>query len=162
MKEGVVRVGTILVPTDFSENAQRAFEVAYDLARQCGAGLHVLHVQDEGTLRTAVKENLLTPESTDEQLSQAVGELIEGRISTMLAGLDRSEVNIVRAFRRGVPASVVIGYAAEVKADLVVVGLRGVGLTEKIRAAVVGSVADNVIMKSPCPVVVVRIDHGKR
>lgn len=38
---------TLLVAVDFSENAEAAFEVAYDLARDLHAKLFVLHVQDE-------------------------------------------------------------------------------------------------------------------
>jgi nucleotide-binding universal stress UspA family protein len=49
-------INTILVPTDFSENAHVAFETACDLALQLGAKLHVLHVQDESALRVAIKE----------------------------------------------------------------------------------------------------------
>lgn len=77
---------TILVPTDFSPNAQLAFERAYELACQLHAKLYVLHVQDESTLRTAVKEGLLDNFSSDEELQNEVSRLIQMRLSELLAG----------------------------------------------------------------------------
>jgi nucleotide-binding universal stress UspA family protein len=154
-----MRIATILVPTDFSPNAQVAFKRAWDLARQTGAKLYVLHVQDEGTLRTAVKEGLLTEGWTQEVLEAQVGLLIDRRFSEMLAGADPLEVTVERATRRGDPKSVIIEFAGEISADIIVVGLSGVGAMEKLLAAVFGSVAERVIRKAPCPVVVVRLDH---
>ncbi len=146
---------TILVATDFSENAQRAFERAHDLARQLGAKLYVLHAQDESALRTAIKEGLLREDSTDEQLQQAVAQLTEERFSEMMAGIDPSEVAVEHLARRGDPKKIISEFASEIDADLVVVGRRGTSLID----LVLGSVADSVIRTSPCPVIVVRRDH---
>jgi nucleotide-binding universal stress UspA family protein len=146
---------TILVATDFSENAQRAFERACDLARQLGAKLYLLHVHDESALRTAIREGLLREDSTDDQLQQAVAQLTEERFSQMMAGTDTSEVKIECLARRGDPKSIISNLAREIGADLVVVGRRGKGLID----LVVGSVTDCVIRNSPCPVLVVRRDH---
>jgi nucleotide-binding universal stress UspA family protein len=146
---------TILVAMDFSENARRAFQRAYDLAAQLGAKLYLLHIQDENTLRTAIREGLLRDDSTDEQLQQAVRELNEQRFSKLLEGADTSKVAIEHLTRRGDPKSAINEFAREINADLVAVGRRGVSL----RDLVVGSVADSVIRNSPCPVLVVKRDH---
>jgi nucleotide-binding universal stress UspA family protein len=53
----------------------------------------------------------------------------------------------------------IAAYAQELGADLVVVGRRGAGLIDEMRAAVIGSVTANVIRKAPCPVMVVRREH---
>ena len=155
-------IKTILVPTDFSEHAQRAFERAYDLCSQLGAKLYLLHVQSGGALRVAVQEGLLDGASTDEEVERAVEELTERRFSEMLVGLDRSQVAIEYTSRRGDADTVIIEYAKEIDADLIVVGRRGAGLIEDVRAAVLGSVASSLIKKSPCPVLVVRREHKTR
>ncbi len=155
-------IKTILVPTDFSEHAQRAFERAFDLAAQLGAKLYLLHVQTESFLRTAVKEGLLDGASTDEELQDAVSQLIEERFSQTLCAVDHSQVAIEHTSRRGDPDAVILAYAEEVGADLVVVGSRGAGFIDEMRAAVIGSVTGSVIRKSPCPVMVVRREHGGR
>jgi universal stress protein A len=150
---------TILVPTDFSENAQVAFEKAYDLALQLKAKLHVLHVQDESNLRVAIKEGLLSAQSTDQQLQEAVERLTEDRFSKLLAGVDRSQIEIEHLSRRGDSDSVIIAYAKKINADIVVIGRRGAGTVGTFISVVLGSVAEAVIRKSPCPILVVRRDH---
>ncbi|MEK6408963.1 MAG: universal stress protein [Acidobacteriota bacterium] len=153
-----VMIKTILVPTDFSEHAQRAFERASDLARQLDAKLYLLHVQTGSDLRIAVREGLLAGTSTDEEVHKAVEQLTEQRFST-LCGADPSQLPIEHTCRRGEPGAVIVAYAKEIGADLVVVGRRGAGLLEEMREAVIGSVTENVIKKSPCPVMVVRREH---
>src|SRR5438093_11767786 len=69
-QDGPMSIKTILVPTDFSEHAQRAFERACDLAGQVGAKVYLLHVQTESALRTAIKEGLVDGASTDEELKE--------------------------------------------------------------------------------------------
>jgi nucleotide-binding universal stress UspA family protein len=60
---------------------------------------------------------------------------------------------------RGDPNATIVEYALDNKADLMVVGLRGSGGINKVRASLLGSVAQAMIRKSPCPVLVVRPDH---
>src|SRR5215471_12174722 len=153
-------IKTILVPTDFSEHAQRALERASDLAEQLGAKLHLLHVQTEGALRTALKEGLLGATSTDEEIYEAVEQLIQERISQAKCGIDRSRIVVEHCSRRGEPGAVIPAYAEEIGADLVVLGRRGAGLIDEVKAAVIGSVTASVIRRSPCPVMVVRREHG--
>ncbi len=155
-------VNTILVPTDFSEHAQRAFERACDLAGQLGAKLFLLHVQTESALRIAIKEGLFAHCSTDEEIQNAVEQLIGQRFSKTLSGVDTSNLAIEQTSRRGDPGVLIPAYAQEIGADLVVVGRRGAGLIEDMRVAVIGSVTESVIRKSPCPVMVVRREHQNR
>jgi nucleotide-binding universal stress UspA family protein len=152
-------IKTILVPTDFSENSRVAFARALDLSRQLGAKLYLLHVQDETTLRTAVKEGLLREDSTDEMLEAEVARLTEQRFEQMLSGHDLSGVHVERVTRRGEGEFTISRFARDIDAGMVVVGLRGAGLIGMLRSAVMGSVAESVIKKSPCPVLVVRLDH---
>ena len=147
----------ILVPVDFSENSQVAFEAAYDLALQLGAKLCVLHVQDESTLRIAIKEDLLGQCSTDEELQAAVERLTEERLSKLLSSVDISKVAIEHTSRRGDSDREIVAYAREIEADMLVMGRRGASII----STVLGSVTESVIKKSPCPVLVVRLEHKK-
>jgi universal stress protein A len=152
-------IKTILVPTDFSEHAQRAFERACDLAAQIGAKLYLIHVQTESALRTAIKEGLLGEASTDEEVLTTVSQLIEERFSHTLSAVDHAQISIEHISRRGDPDAVIPAYAEEIGADLIVIGRRGAGFMDEVRAAVIGSVTEGVIRKSPCPVMVVRREH---
>jgi nucleotide-binding universal stress UspA family protein len=146
-----MRIGRILVPTDFSENSQAAFERAYALARQLKVKLYVLHIQDGSVLRTAIKEELLCADSTDEQLQASVQELIAQRFSEMTAGLDRSELDTECQSRRGYPKPAIVNYAEEINADMVVIGMRGVTAMSIVTSAALGSVAEYVLRRSPAP-----------
>jgi len=157
-----MRITKILVPTDFSENAQAAFENACDLARQLGAKLYLLHIQDGSVLRTAIKEELLRADSTDEQLQASVQELVAERFSEMMAGLDRSELDIEWLSRRGYPKAAIVHYAREINADMVVIGMRGITAMSMIASAALGSVAEYVLRRSPCPTLVVRLEHRRQ
>jgi nucleotide-binding universal stress UspA family protein len=151
------RIQTILVPTDFSDNAQAAFDYALRLAQQLSADLHVLHVQDESTLRLAVKEGLLETGTTDEQLQTATDQLIAMRFSALLAGTGASGVNLAQARRRGHAHLETIEYAKEIDADLLVIGRRGLSAMTTIASALLGSVAERLLKHSPIPVLVVRL-----
>ncbi|HWO00143.1 MAG TPA: universal stress protein [Blastocatellia bacterium] len=154
-----MRIENILVPTDFSENAQAAFEKACDLARQLGAKLYLLHIQDGSALRVAIKEELLSADSTDEQLQVTVQQLIAERFSEMSAGIDRSQVSIECISRRGNPKAGIVHYAEEIDADMVVIGMRGITAMSMVTSAALGSVAEWVLRRSPCPTLIVRTEH---
>jgi nucleotide-binding universal stress UspA family protein len=156
-----MKIEKILVAIDFSEYSQAAFEQAYVLVRQLGAKLYVLHVQDESTLRTAIKEGLLQADGSDEELQTAVRQLIEMRFAAALAGKSYSDVPMEHLSRRGDPKATLVQYAGEIDADLVVVGRRGVTAMSTIASVVLGSVAEYVIRHSPCPTLVVRTGHRR-
>lgn len=148
---------TLLVAVDFSENAEAAFDVAYDLARDLGSKLFVLHVQDENVLRTAIREDLFDDCATDEELEAAVKKLNEDRLATLLARAEPQELDIKHFSQRGDPKAVIVEWAINTNAYLLVVGRRGVSLIDRV----VGHVTDSVIRKSPCPVVIVRREHKR-
>ncbi len=155
-----MRITSILVPTDFSENSQIAFDVAYDLAGQIGAKVYLLHIQDENTLRTAVKEDLFRSNSTDQQLKQSVKDLIAQRFSEMTAGLKRLDVVVECLSRRGYPKTAIVRFAKEINADLIVIGMRGITAMSMLTSVALGSVAEWVLRRSPCPTLVVRLEHS--
>jgi nucleotide-binding universal stress UspA family protein len=152
-------IQTILVPTDFSKNANVAVEKGCELARQLGAKLYLLHAQDESTLRTAIKEELFDADATDEVLQARIRQMVEARFSELLATLNHTDLEIQSLSLRGDPKSLITQYASEIKADLVVIGMRGVTAASRIVSAVIGSVTEYVMRSSPCPTLVIRLDH---
>jgi nucleotide-binding universal stress UspA family protein len=131
---------TILVATDGSERARKAAEYAVDLAAQYDATVHAIfvvdtHLLDEPALSTAEL-------STD---------LIEDAGHGFLVEVERlAEERGVPFERRsvhGVPKFEILEYAADVSADLIVMG--SIGHTPGHR---VGSVADYVFEHADQPV----------
>ena len=154
-------IKTILVSTDFSDNAQVAFEKACELAHLLKAKLHVLHVQDESALRVAIKEGLLESCENDEAIHAAVERLTEERFAHMLAAVDCADLDITHLSKRGEAAAQTLAYAKRIDADMIVIGRHGEGVLSNIISAVLGRVAEVIIRKSPCPVLVVRRDHRR-
>ncbi len=156
-----MRINTILVPTDFSKNAQAAFDRAYDLAKQLQAKLFVLHVQDESTLRIALKEGLVEEASTDEELQDKIHELIRMRFSSLLAGVDETDVPIEYLHKHGDPKGQIVEYAKEINADMLVMGMHGISAVTALMRTLLGSVTESVLKRSPCPTLVVRLESDE-
>ena len=136
----------ILVATDGGAPATRAVEVAVDLARRLGGQLGLVHVVDES--------RAFVPDLA------ALDEVIIAELRRKgLAALDRayasvrSTVKVERFLVDGDPGEAIIATARRWGADLVVIGSDSRG---RLAHFLLGSTADAVIRKAPCPVVSVR------
>jgi len=77
--------------------------------------------------------------------------MVEARFSELLASLNHTDLKIQSLSLRGDPRSLITQYASEIKADLVVIGMRGVTAASRIVSAMIGSVTEHVMRSSPCP-----------
>jgi nucleotide-binding universal stress UspA family protein len=136
-------IHSILYPTDFSPQAGHAFQVACALARDYGARLVLLHVKPP---EVVYGEGFVLPPD-----SEAVRrELLEQLGSLQLAD---PSVSVWRILEEGNPAAEILHTAAEVGCDLIVMGTHGrTGLGRLL----MGSVAEAVLRKAPCPVLTIR------
>ncbi len=138
----------ILVPTDFSDGSQRAFETAIDMARDSGAQLTVLHVHH---VPVNVFPDVILPMSPDllRDIEHSV-DLVLARWRDQAAG-----AGVVADVRTtiGNTADEICKAADEIGADLIVIGTHGRG---GLSHALLGSVAEKVVRKAPCPVLTVR------
>ena len=139
----------ILVPTDFSAGAERAWVVARQLASRLGAELILIHVLVETPL---FSEGPFTMKQArhvfDAARAWAVKALGEWTANAATAGLSARWV-----VRSGTPYEEIVGAATQERADLIVIGTHGRGGLDR---ALLGSVADRVVRLAPCPVVTVR------
>jgi nucleotide-binding universal stress UspA family protein len=134
----------IVVGIDTSPDAERALTWALDEARLRGAKLELVHAYPTPEL-TALPMVVTLP--NDEELRAAAESVLEDAIASV-GGAD--DVELIRTVRAGGAASV-LTTAAE-GADLLVVGARGLG---GFRGLLLGSVSQQTVAHSPCPVVVV-------
>ena len=125
----------VLFPTDFSSTATRALPLAIECSKRFDAELHVLHA-----IVLQESDPLLANQSFEE-----TEELLQG-----------AEIRVVRAHRRGFsPAAVILRYARDHKADLIVMGTHGHSAASQI---FLGSVAEEVVREASCPVFSVKRD----
>ena len=145
----MLTIRRILVPTDFSDYADRALAHACMLAETFGAELTLLHVVEEPAFPAfyeAASAVYGAPPDMTEEAQTALQELIE-------------EVDVGPAcpvsyrVRSGQAAANIVACAEETDADLIV--LASHGLTG-IKHLLMGSVAEKVVRRSPCPVFVLK------
>jgi nucleotide-binding universal stress UspA family protein len=139
----MLAIRRILHPTDFSDLSRPAFDVACALARDYGAELVVGHVVPLPP--PAVVEGVMI-EPEDDGLDAHTARLAE-------FAPDDPRVRMVRRLRRGDEAAEILKLAEEFGADMIVMGTHGRGGLARL---VMGSVAERVMRKAPCPVLTVR------
>lgn len=138
----------ILVPTDFSEYSDAALEYASRLAADTGATLQLLHVHDTRALGTALGEtSYLFAENWEEERGRAEQQL---KHTMPMAPDVRCEHHMLV----GVPDSDIVAFAGDHKTDLIVMASHG---RTGISRLVMGSVAEAVMRRAPCPVLIVKL-----
>jgi nucleotide-binding universal stress UspA family protein len=136
----------ILVPTDFSEQALGALDVALEAVGQ-PADVTVLHVAPP-LASFAVGDPMVAWTTVDEESR-------EEHILTSLDGhlADPRYKKVQRAVAFGNPADEITGYAQEHQFDAIVLPSHGrTGLARLM----IGSVAEHVVRLAHCPVLVLR------
>ena len=143
----------VLVAVDFSEDSRAALLWACQLAESINASLVVLHVVHEpaaspGFYHLKNQSRLLPMQEVAElMMAEFMGNLINKNAKN-----DRLKTAETR-FVSGLPPGRIIEIAAEIDAEMIVVGSRGMtGLPHLM----LGSVAERVVELSAIPVVVVK------
>jgi len=127
--DGDLNVREILFATDFSDASANAARLAVQTARRLGGRLHMLHVVRPVTDPVPPRRELA-----------ALAKAIE------------RDVQVISELRSGSAAREILGYAARNAIDMIVIGAHGrTGLSRVL----LGSVAEAVMRRAPCPVLVV-------
>lgn len=146
----MIAIRKILVPTDFSETAAVALTYAQALAQQFGAAVDVLHVVPAPYSALAGPE---VPSYSPQQLVAHWEEDARVRLESLLTEAERSALRARLLTRVGHPFVEIVRYAREESIDLIVMGTHGRGAVGHL---LLGSVAERVVRKAPCPVLTVR------
>ncbi|MBN3941865.1 MAG: universal stress protein [Nostoc sp.] len=132
---------TVLFPIDQSRETREAADVVTNVVKKYGSRLILLSVVEEPPPDA--------PSADDPMVSpEVVAKLLENAQSLFSGQGIQSET----LERRGKPAFTICDVADEIGADLIIMGCRGLGLTEE---GADDSVTTRVINLSPCPVLIV-------
>lgn len=137
----------ILFPSDFSHAGDAALEMATALARDTGATLLILHVEEP------------PPAYGGGELYYGVPDPVTEDLRKMLQAIRPadSRVPVQRRLVTGEPASTIAKVAEEEDVDLIVMGTHGrTGLSRLL----MGSVAEAVVRRARCPVLTYRQPSG--
>jgi nucleotide-binding universal stress UspA family protein len=150
---------TIVVGIDFSDLSDRALDQGLEAASlREGAEVHVVYVEPDvwtGAVVASELGGVYDPEAA----AAKVAERAQERVDEMAPHLRKRQIRrVVAHFRRGSPAENIAQLAADLDADLVVVGSHG---HRGLQRLFLGSVAERTSRLCRCPVWIVRPkDHS--
>jgi universal stress protein A len=139
----------ILVPLDFSEFTDEIVSVAVQLAHKFGSTLHLLHVIPNMDYFTPY-ESFLSAESLV-KIQRDIEKEVEKDMDAITKKI--TDVPVKKAVHTGVAFVEIVDHVRAEKIDLVVMGTHGRGGLEHI---LLGSVAEKVVRRAPCPVLTIR------
>ncbi|BAY91524.1 MULTISPECIES: universal stress protein [unclassified Tolypothrix] len=131
---------TVLFPIDQSREAREAADVVTNVVQKYGSRLVLLSVVEEPPTDAPVADPMVSPD--------VVAKLLEN--AQTLFSQQGIQAEILE--RQGKPAFTICDVADEIAADLIIMGCRGLGLTDE---GATDSVTTRVINLSPCPVLIV-------
>lgn len=144
----MIALKQILIPTDFSDASTIAVRYGKAFAESFDARLHLLHVQEEPVV-TAIAEGFYLPSGAFAEMKNAALAKLDEIVTQAEMGALKPHVIL----RKGSPFVEIIRCARELNIDLIVMGTHGRG---PIAHMLMGSVAERVVRKAPCPVLTVR------
>ncbi|MGN6540492.1 MAG: universal stress protein [Ginsengibacter sp.] len=136
----------ILVPIDFSKASLNAAKYAVSFAEALSANLHLLNVVPAPVV---IDDSILASVLiTQAELSENNHRLIKEEVDSLSK---KANVEIKSIVAEGLPSDVITEVAKELKAELIIMGMKGKGKSN----SVFGSTATAVIRKSGFPVLVI-------
>ena len=145
-----MKVRTILVPTDFSEDAGEALSTAEKLAKIFDAKVAVLHAYHvDVAIASPIAGGYSIPPGFYEELRSSAALQVE-KIAEQLGAEGVDAIGVVS---QEPAAHAIVAEAKRLPADLIVIGTRG---RTGIKHVVLGSVAERVVRTAPCPVLTVK------
>jgi nucleotide-binding universal stress UspA family protein len=142
---------TIVVGTDGSDTAREAVREAARLARSVGASLEIVSAYEpvaSQRLREAGREA-----RADKEWAINAREEVDATLDEAAADISREGVRVRTCAREGDPADALLDVAEERRADLIVVGHKGM---TGARRFLLGSVPNRVSHHAPCSVLIIR------
>ncbi len=136
----------VLVPIDFSADAEQALDYAIRLARTLQARLTLLHVIQPLAMGSMDALPYTFVHDLEDKITQAMEPYRE---RAQAAGL-RCDFAILH----GIPFSVIVDIARREHTDLIIMGTHG---RTGLRHVLLGSVTERVLRLAPCPVLVTRL-----
>jgi len=146
----MLSIKSVLVPTDFSDASATALTYGMGVADAFGASLHLVHVMEDLLAHAWAAEVYV---AAAPNLREEIERESRQRLDSMLPEADRERLRAEIALLSGNPFLEIIRYAKAHDIDLIVMGTHGRG---PIAHMLLGSVAEKVVRKSPCPVLTVR------
>lgn len=144
----MLKLKTILHPTDFSPQADAAMQLACSLARDHGAKLVIMHVATPPAVFTGEAMAVPLPPVDLKPLGERLSKL----------GPTDKSVTVEHRLAEGDPVAEILALAKDMPCDVIVMGTHGrTGLGRLL----MGSIAEEVVRRAPCAVITVKAPIGQ-
>jgi nucleotide-binding universal stress UspA family protein len=153
----MININKILYPTDFSEYSKAVIPYVVNLTRQNDAELHCLHVLEMPNEQYLSDEYML-PLNAYHVNEDEILKIARVRLDKFIVESLSEITTVTSKVIAGTPFVEIIRYARDQSIDLIVMGTHG---HSALAAMLLGSVAEKVVRKAPCPVLTVRHPRHK-
>jgi nucleotide-binding universal stress UspA family protein len=145
----MLAINVIVVPTDFSNYSLAALDYAVGMAEAYDAKLKVIFVNEPG-----LKISDMAWVGVDER-TMSEKQVTDSRRSIEKLVVDRIpvDVSVDAEILHGNAIHKIIEYASDVNADLIIMATHG---RTGVSHVLLGSVAEQVVRKAPCPVLTLK------
>ena len=143
-RNGLPPIKNVLLATNFSPAAERAFESALRFCRETGAGLTLLHVVEPAAVGSA--ENRLAMAACN------LGEEAERRLAQLCSRAEVAGVRCLAVLGAGTAAEGILSAIRRMNVDVAVLGM---GAPHSVDRFFFGSTAEAVLSRAACPVMIV-------
>ncbi len=145
-----VSIKSIMCPVDFSDSSDHALQYAIAFAQSYGATLRLLHVVQPPLM--SVPGDPMVPEFSSEVMED-IAAASRHRLDEIAETTRNAVTDVETQIATGSPFVEIISVARDQNVDLIVIGTHGrTGLAH----VMIGSVAEKVVRKAPCPVLTVK------
>jgi nucleotide-binding universal stress UspA family protein len=144
------RYKKVLFCTDFSENADYAFEFAFGIAKRDDGLLYILHVIPDNPHQTFV-DNFLTREDS-EKIQKSIEKYLDDNYTKRYVEKIENGIRFEIVTKSGREDEEILKFAKQEKVDILVMGTHG---RTGIEHVFFGSVTEKVLRHSPFPVFII-------
>ena len=149
----MIAINTILLPTDGSECSAKAMAYALSFAKQYGGRVVALHVMDqrwEEQTRAVFAE---VGQDLAQKIRNGYQEEARRILREVTDAASKVGVPVESKVLTGIPSEDIVRLAQQLPADIIIMGTHGrAGMSHLL----LGSVAEKVVRRAPCPVLTVR------
>jgi universal stress protein A len=143
------KIHTILCPVDFSDASRKAVRYAQEFASNLGASVYLLNVVEPRPMAVDVSLNYVPFEADLEKAAKDDLEVI-------LEEFRRAGLRAEGGVQIGNPADVILDNVNALNVNLIIMGSHG---KKGLSRLIMGSVAETVVRKAHCPVLIVKNDE---
>ncbi len=146
MNESGIKFEKILFPTDFSESAENASQYAISMAEKFGSKIFVVHVVEPFTYTSDLGIDM----GDQFQVMEATAKRF---LEDVVTSIREKNIDVQGILLTGAPFVEIIKFAKQEQVNLIIMATHGRTGIEHI---LLGSTAEKVVRKSPCPVLTVK------